>query len=182
MRGDRHHGEHRRQDGPGDRRQSRHWAGAGRGSPEQMRGAGVCGHARAIGAPRRARSPLMLDVTDAAQIRQAAAGVGSLDVLVNNAGIWLFDDLSDRAALERHRAVSFFGAYHVIQAFLPLLVRSAGAIVNNLPLNALAPLPLTPAYSISTAAAFSMTQSLRALLAGRGVRVHAVLTGPTTPT
>ena len=39
-------------------------------------------------------------------------------------------------------------------------------------------MPLTPAYSISKAAAFSLTQSLRALLAGRGVRVHAVLTGP----
>jgi short-subunit dehydrogenase len=46
-------------------------------------------------------------------------------------------------------------------------------------LMAFAPLPLTPAYSISKAAAFSLTQSLRALLAGRGVRVHAVLTGPT---
>ena len=45
-------------------------------------------------------------------------------------------------------------------------------------MNALAPLPLIPAYSISKAAAFSLTQSLRALLAGRGVRVHAVLTGP----
>jgi NAD(P)-dependent dehydrogenase (short-subunit alcohol dehydrogenase family) len=44
---------------------------------------------------------------------------------------------------------------------------------------ALAALPLTPAYSASKAAAFSLTQSLRALLAGRGVRVHAVLTGPT---
>jgi short-subunit dehydrogenase len=43
---------------------------------------------------------------------------------------------------------------------------------------AFAALPLTPAYSISKAAAFSLTQSLRALLAGRGVRVHAVLTGP----
>src|SRR5262249_55663889 len=73
-------------------------------------------------------TPLMLDVTDAAQIQEAAAGVGSLDVLVNNAGIWLFDDLSDRAALERHLAVNFFGTYNVIQAFLPLLVRSAGAI------------------------------------------------------
>ena len=84
-------------------------------------------------------TPLMLDVTDAAQIQAAAAAVGSLDVLVNNAGIWLFDDLSDRAALERHLAVNFFGTYSVIQAFLPLLVRSAGAIVNNLSLNALAP-------------------------------------------
>jgi short-subunit dehydrogenase len=43
---------------------------------------------------------------------------------------------------------------------------------------ALAPLPLTPAYAISKAAAFNLTQSLRALVAGRGVTVHAVLTGP----
>jgi len=44
---------------------------------------------------------------------------------------------------------------------------------------ALAPLPLTPSYAISKAAFFNMTQSLRALLAGQGVTVHAVLTGPT---
>ena len=37
---------------------------------------------------------------------------------------------------------------------------------------------MTPAYSLSKAAAFSLTQSLRAILAPRGVRVHAVLTGP----
>ena len=61
-----------------------------------------------------------------------------------------------------------------------MLERSRGAIVNNLSTMALAPVPLTPAYSVSKAAAFSMTQSLRALLAARGtgVRVHAVLTGP----
>src|SRR6266478_1863831 len=53
-----------------------------------------------------------------------------------------------------------------------------GAIVNNLSLTALAPVPVTPAYSISKAAAFNMTQSLRALLAGKGVTVHAVLLGP----
>jgi short-subunit dehydrogenase len=66
----------------------------------------------------------------------------------------------------------------VTQAFLPLLTRSKGTIVNNVSLMALAALPLTPAYSASKAAAFSLTQSLRALLARRGVRVHAVLTGP----
>jgi short-subunit dehydrogenase len=43
---------------------------------------------------------------------------------------------------------------------------------------ALAPLPLTPAYAISKAAAFNMTQSLRALLAGQGVTVHGVFLGP----
>jgi len=124
-------------------------------------------------------TPLILDVTSAAQIQAAADQVESLDILVNNAGIALYDDLSDRAVLERHLAVNLFGTYAMTQAFLPALTRSGGAIVNNVSLMALAPLPLTPAYAISKAAAFSLTQSLRALLAGQGVRVHAVLTGPT---
>jgi len=129
--------------------------------------------------PDRRVTPLALDVTDAAQIQAAADRMESLDVLVNNAGIALYDDLSDRATLERHLAVNLFGTYGVTQAFLPMLTRSHGVIVNNLSLMALAPVPLTPAYSISKAAAFNLTQSLRALLADRGVRVHAVLTGPT---
>ena len=62
--------------------------------------------------------------------------------------------------------------------FLPLLRRSKGATVNNLSLAALAALPVIPAYSISKAAAFNMTQSLRTLLAGQGVTVHAVVLGP----
>jgi NAD(P)-dependent dehydrogenase (short-subunit alcohol dehydrogenase family) len=123
-------------------------------------------------------TPLTLDVTSTVQIEEAARRVSSLDILINNAGIALYDDLSDRATLERHLAVNFFGTYGVTQAFLPHLKRSRGAIVNNLSTNALAPLPLIPAYSISKAASFNLTQSLRALLAGQGVRVHAVLTGP----
>ena len=39
-------------------------------------------------------------------------------------------------------------------------------------------MPILPAYSVSKAAALSLTQSLRALLAGRGVSVYAVLPGP----
>jgi NAD(P)-dependent dehydrogenase (short-subunit alcohol dehydrogenase family) len=116
-------------------------------------------------------------VTSAAQIQEAAETVSPLDILINNAGIALYDDLSDRAALERHLAVNLFGTLSVTQAFLPHLTRSCGAIVNNLSTNSLAAFPLIPAYSISKAAAFSLTQSLRALLAGRGVQVHAVLTG-----
>jgi NAD(P)-dependent dehydrogenase (short-subunit alcohol dehydrogenase family) len=123
-------------------------------------------------------TPLTLDVTNTAQIQAAAEQVEALDLLINNAGIWLYDDLSDRAMLEEHLAVNFYGPWGVTQALLPLLTRSRGAIVNNVSLMALAALPLTPAYSISKAAAFSLTQSLRALLAGRGVRVHAALTGP----
>jgi short-subunit dehydrogenase len=117
-------------------------------------------------------------VTDAAQIQRAADMVESLDILINNAGVALYDDLSNRAVLEQHLAVNLFGTYGVTQAFLPLLTRTRGAIVNNVSMMAFAPMPLTPAYAISKAAAFNLTQSLRALLAGRGVRVHAVLTGP----
>jgi NAD(P)-dependent dehydrogenase (short-subunit alcohol dehydrogenase family) len=78
---------------------------------------------------------LPLDVTDDGQVRAAAGQVASLDILINNAGVFGFDDLSDHEALERH----------------------------------------LPAYSLSKAAAFSLTQSLRMLLAARGVRVHAAL-------
>jgi len=123
-------------------------------------------------------TPVTLDVTNAAQIQGAVDEVESLDILVNNAGLALDDDLSDPSVLERHLAVNLFGTYSVTRAFLSLLTGSGGAIVNNLSMNALAPLPLIPAYSISKAAAFNLTQSLRVLLAARGVRVHAVLTGP----
>jgi NAD(P)-dependent dehydrogenase (short-subunit alcohol dehydrogenase family) len=121
--------------------------------------------------------PVTLDVTNAAQTQAAVERVESLDILINNAGVGLYDDLSDRAAIERHLAVNLFGTYDVTQAFLPLLTRSRGAIVNVLSNTAVAPLPFIPAYSISKAAAFNLSQSLRALLARRGVRVHAVLAG-----
>jgi NAD(P)-dependent dehydrogenase (short-subunit alcohol dehydrogenase family) len=118
-------------------------------------------------------------VTDAAQTQRAAEAVPALDVLVNNAGVALADDLDDRAVLEQHLAVNFFGVHGVTQAFLPQLTRSRGVVVNNLSTAAIVPMSIIPAYSISKAAAFSLTQSQRMLFADRGVRVHAVFTGPT---
>ena len=123
-------------------------------------------------------TPLTLDVTNPDQIRAAVDAVEALDILVNDAGVAMYDDLSDRAALEQHLAINLFGTYGVTQAFVPLLTRSQGAIVNVLSNSTLAALPVVPAYSISKAAAFSLSQSLRALLAGQGVTVHAVLAGP----
>ena len=123
-------------------------------------------------------TPLTLDVTDARQIQGAVERVESLDLLINNAGLALYDDLSDRAALEQSLAVNLYGPYGVTQAFLPLLTRSRGAIVNVLSLSAIAAVPFSPAYSISKAAAFSLAQSLRVPLAKRDIRVHVVLPGP----
>ena len=123
-------------------------------------------------------TPLILDVTSASQIQRAVEEVDNLDVLINNAGVAIYDDLSNLDVIEQHLAVNFLGLLKVTNAFLPLLRRSKGAIINNLSLAGLAALPIIPAYSLSKAAAFNLTQSLRALLAGQGVTVHAVVLGP----
>lgn len=124
--------------------------------------------------PDKRVTPVALDVTSVSDTEQAVRKVDALDVLINNAGVAIYDDLTDLDVIEQHLAVNLFGAFNVTRAFLPLLKRSKGAIVNNLSMAALAPLAIIPAYSISKAAAFSMTQSLRTLLAGQGVAVHAV--------
>lgn len=123
-------------------------------------------------------TPVTLDVTDPAQIQAAVESVASLDILINNAGVEAHSDLGDRAVLEQHLAVNLFGTYSVTQGFLPLLSASRGTIVNVVSLAAVAAVPFSPDYSISKGAAFSLSQSLRALLAGRGVSVHVVLPGP----
>jgi NAD(P)-dependent dehydrogenase (short-subunit alcohol dehydrogenase family) len=122
--------------------------------------------------------PVTLDVTNEAQIQRAAEAVDTLDLLINNAGIALYDDLSDADVVARHLAVNVIGPFKMMRAFLPQLKRSRGAIVNTLSLVALAPLPVIPAYSLSKAATANLTQSFRALLAGQGVTVHGVFLGP----
>jgi NAD(P)-dependent dehydrogenase (short-subunit alcohol dehydrogenase family) len=76
-------------------------------------------------------TPLSLDVTHAAQIQAAVERVESLDVLINNAGVDLHGDLSDRVLLGRHLAVNLFVTYGETQAFLQQLTRSRGAGVGG---------------------------------------------------
>ena len=54
------------------------------------------------------------------------------------------DDLSDRAALDRHLEVNVSGTYHVTKTFLALLERSRGTIVNIVSVGAPAALPIPP--------------------------------------
>src|SRR5207248_5516350 len=109
----------------------------------------VLGARQPLAHPDARVTHLTLDVTNAAQIQAAVERVESLDILINNAGVAIYDDLSNRSVLEQHLAVNLFGTYGVTQAFLPLLTRSRGAIVNNVSMMAMAPLPITPAYAIS---------------------------------
>ena len=98
-------------------------------------------------------TPLTLDVTNASQIQRAFGQVADLDVLINNAGIGVYDDLTDLDVIQEHLDVNLLGLLKVTQAFLPLLTRSKGAIVNILSVTSVAPFPVIPAYSISKAAA-----------------------------
>jgi len=108
-------------------------------------------------------------------VDQMTADFGRLDGLINNAGIVIWEDLSDIGHLEQQLDVNLLGPLRMVHAFLPLLTPSNGAIVNILSMTSLAPLPLIPGYSISKAGALSMTQSLRSILAPRGVSVYGVI-------
>jgi NAD(P)-dependent dehydrogenase (short-subunit alcohol dehydrogenase family) len=128
---------------------------------------------------------LTLDVTNASHIQRAFDEVAALDVLINNAGISIYGDLTnpdvvpltDLDVIQKHLDVNLLGLLKVTQAFLPLLIRSKGAVVNILSVTSIAPVAVLPGYSISKAAALSLTQSLRALLARQGVGVHGVILG-----
>ncbi|MEY9933645.1 NAD(P)-dependent dehydrogenase (short-subunit alcohol dehydrogenase family) [Catenulispora sp. GP43] len=122
--------------------------------------------------------PLRLDITDVDQIELAAKAVEELDVLVNNAGVASYAQIDDREELDRMLAVNLYGPYDVSHAFRHHLTSSRGTLVNVLSTTSVAAVPMLPAYSISKAAAYSFTQVLRALLAPKGIKVHAVLAGP----
>src|SRR6202171_5309470 len=92
-------------------------------------------------------TPLTLDVTNVSQIQRGVGEVGALDVLINNAGVAIYDDLSNLDVIEQHLAVNFFGLLKVTHAFLPLMRRSKGAIVNNQSLAGLPGFPVLPSYS-----------------------------------
>ncbi|MFF2315216.1 SDR family NAD(P)-dependent oxidoreductase [Arthrobacter sp. NPDC058097] len=122
--------------------------------------------------------PVLLNVIDGEQIRAATEAVSSLDVLINNAGVALRpDDLSNRALLERHFAVNFWGVYDLTRALIPALAASGGTVLNVLSTASWVSLPMLPGYSASKAAAFSLTQGLRTSLAADGIRVSAAMVG-----
>jgi NAD(P)-dependent dehydrogenase (short-subunit alcohol dehydrogenase family) len=136
------------------------------------------GTRRSLQVPDERVTPMTLDVTSDSEIQRAADRVDKLDVLINNAGISLQDDLSNPSMIQQHLAVNCFGLVNVTRAFLPLLTQLKGAVVNILSLASIASVPFSPAYAISKAAALSATQSLRMLLARKGVTVQAVFPGP----
>lgn len=124
--------------------------------------------------------PVQLDVTDGAQVEAAARHAADASILVNNAGrLSSFSLLSTaRSDLEQELETNFYAPLAVTRAFLPGLERSHGAVVNLLSVVSLASMAGLGGYSATKAAAFSLTQALRAELRPRGVSVHGVFPGP----
>jgi len=123
--------------------------------------------------------PLRLDVTDAAQLAHVAEQAQDVRLLFNNAGVLDFGSVLDAppAAFKRNFDVNFFGLLDVTRALAPVLATQQGAVVNILTLVALASMPGLGVYNASKAAAWSLTQSLRADFSKRGVKVFGVFPG-----
>lgn len=124
--------------------------------------------------------PLQLDLADPESIQQAAGLAQDVNLLINNAGVLTFGDILgvDEAAIERDFEVNFFGSLRMARAFAPQMVlQGSGAVVNLLTLLSLASMPSMAAYNASKAAAWSMSLSLRASLADKGINVHTVFPG-----
>jgi short-subunit dehydrogenase involved in D-alanine esterification of teichoic acids len=129
---------------------------------------------------------LVLDVADPDSIAGAretvAASYPELNILVNNAGIMLRENLLDPASLpvaEDHVTVNLLGTIRVTYAFLPLLVGKDDAVVVNVT-SALAfvPLPITPTYNATKAALHSFSESLRVQLAQADAGVQVIEVAP----
>jgi len=115
-------------------------------------------------------------VTDAAQLAHVAEQAQDVRLLFNNAGVLDFGSVLDAppAAFKRNFDVNFFGLLDVTRALAPVLATQQGAVVNLLTLVALASMPGLGVYNASKAAAWSLTQSLRADFSKRGVKVFGV--------
>jgi NAD(P)-dependent dehydrogenase (short-subunit alcohol dehydrogenase family) len=123
---------------------------------------------------------LPLDITDAGQVAAAAAVAGDVTLLVNNGGSLEFADLlgGELAAIDADLRTNYLGTLAVTRAFVPILRgNGGGAIVNMLSLVALGAVRGMGGYSVSKAAAASMTQAVRAQVAGMGITVHGVFPG-----
>jgi NAD(P)-dependent dehydrogenase (short-subunit alcohol dehydrogenase family) len=102
---------------------------------------------------------------------------GSLDTLVNNAGITMwsrFDMVEDFSVFERLLAVNYLGAVYLTAAALPHLKHSRGLIVAVASIAGLTGVPERTGYAASKHAMIGFFESLRIELRGSGVEVSII--------
>src|SRR5262245_48241545 len=132
-------------------------------------------------------TPLMMDITDAAMIAAAAKTVEQvvaergLAGLVNNAGVVTTGplELQPLDDFRRQLEVNLIGPLAVTQAFLPLVRRGRGRIVNVGSIGGLLVLPIEGAYSASKFGLEALSDALRLELRQWGIHVSHVDPGVT---
>lgn len=128
---------------------------------------------------------LPCDVTDPAAVESAFRCIrerhGSIDVLVNNAGVAHMLTPVEELSLETWKHVidtNLTGTFLVTRAALPLM-QAGSTIVNNLSVAAVQPFEGMSAYNASKFGAMGFTQALREEVRKKGIRVLALLPGAT---
>ena len=122
---------------------------------------------------------LTLDVLSAQSIAACVAKVPSLDILVNNAGASYSMPVSDLSIDDAKQLfdINVWAQLAVTQAFLPLLIKSMGMIVNQTSVVAGAAVPFQSAYNASKAAISMFSDCQRLELEPFGVKVIDLRTG-----
>lgn len=107
---------------------------------------------------------------------------GSVDVLVNNAGVFLPGEIvnEESGVLESQIETNLYSAYHLTRALLPaMLPNKKGYIFNMCSIASKIAYPNGGSYSISKFALLGFSKVLREELKDKGIRVSAILPGAT---
>ncbi len=120
------------------------------------------------------------DVADSAAIKKAAADIGALDLLVNNAGISeidLFTSISEEKS-SRIMSVNLIGAMNCARCVLPDMIhRKSGCIINISSMWGQCGASCEVDYSASKAGLIGFTKALAKETAPSGIRVNCVAPG-----
>ena len=125
--------------------------------------------------------PIQLDLLNRVSVRALSEKVSSLDILINNAGVFTAKNLLDEIEMQLRNDIetNFFGTLAVTKSLLPALRKEGKAAIANVSsIAGLASMPSFGGYSVSKAAIHSMTQAMRGILSPDGISVHGVYPGP----
>jgi short-subunit dehydrogenase len=115
-------------------------------------------------------------------VKQVLAHFNTIDVLVNNAGLYFPGKLADEpdGHLETLMNINLFSAYHITRQVLPAMKKNAGAhIFNMCSVASMRAYPNGGAYSITKYALLGFSDNLRYELMTEGIKVTSICPGAT---
>lgn len=123
------------------------------------------------------------DISNADAVQAAVAAVtetlGTIDILINNAGVWVSNPLPESSLelFDRHVDVNLKGSYYVSHFCLPGMLDRGGVIINVASVSGTAGRAGDSAYSASKAGVVMLTRTMAAELGPRGIRINCICPG-----